>query len=414
MKRALVVVVALCTLGFAGFSQIAIKGKWDATVRLLPSIGLTSSLSLTFTVAGFDITSTTGFGAVGITSQAFSLKGAFGPFSLSGKMRFDPLVPKYEVSQLAASFDFAGIGLGLTVNHWMNDEWDPVYFGYPSGTPNPCGTQSPPLGNLQYILTAKVDPWSVRVRFLDCCTGTAFQDLLVTTKFPLCCGITLDSEFSFTKDGFGYLKLSGINVPLCCGVSMDVEITFTEAAKSVTITPKFAGIAEACFTVWGGPIGDWNYPEISWGGIEIYGFKISCTIADCNYLEIVNAFKVAKVNPYLPAADRFKYDTAVGPLCTDGPSVAVQERELLKLGFCGPGCCGGKYEVAVRFFFGDVISDFGPPVVEVARLFDITRLVFTVKIPIMTNFSVSISGTMYSWPAATPCNSLYFGWEFTF
>jgi len=388
MKRALAVVVALCTLGFAGFSQIVIKGSWTASV-CLPDIELTSTLSLTFTVAGFDITSTTTFDEAGITGQGFSLKGAFGPFSLTGKMRFDPEDVAYEVGQLVTSFDFAGLALGLTVNHWLDGEWDPVYFGYPTLTPDPC---DPTIvgGNLQYVLTAKIDPWSVRVRFLDCSAGTAFQDLLVTGAFDLCCGIKLNSSFSFTKAGFGSLVLSGINIPLCCGVSLDVSITYSEDSKSVTITPKFAGIAEACFTVYGGP--EYSASTNTWSGIRIDGFRIRCSLGDCNYLEYVHAFNPAAAT--IPYAIRAKF---LGDCAED---------EYLELGFCGPACCGGKYEVSLRLLWNaDATSGVG--------LFGLTRFVGAVKIPIMTNFTLNLDFVMPAGcPAATA--SFCFGWTFTF
>ncbi|MCS7240920.1 MAG: hypothetical protein NZ651_06730, partial [Candidatus Bipolaricaulota bacterium] len=111
MKRALAVLLVI--VGFTGFAMF--KGSWTASVCLLPSVSLSSTLTLTYSVAGFDITSTSTFGATGLTGQAFSFKGALGPFSLSGKMRFDPAVPTYEVGQLVTSFDFAGVKLGLTV-----------------------------------------------------------------------------------------------------------------------------------------------------------------------------------------------------------------------------------------------------------------------------------------------------------
>jgi len=398
MKRALAVCTVLAVLGFAGFSQIVIKGSWEAELCILPSITLSSSLSLTYTVAGFDITSTTGFGATGITSQAFSVKGTFGPFSVSGKMRFDPSVPTYEVGQLVTSFDLAGMSIGLTVNHWRDGEWDPGYFGYASTVTDPC----PPAitgGNLQYVLTGKIDPLSVRLRYLDCSAGTYFQDLLVTLKgIELCCGIKYNAEVLFTKEGFDYLSISGINIPLCCGVSLDVGVKYTVGTKSLSITPKFGGFAEACFTVWGGPVGDFTAPVVVWNGIEIYGYKISCKITDCNYVEFVNAFNVGEVNKQLPSADKFTMS-----IDCDEETVTLGEFELLKLGFCGPGCCGGKYDVALRIFFGTG-----------GGIFDITRFVYSVSLPIMSNFSVSISGTMYAVSAAGPCSSLCFGWTFTF
>ena len=386
MKRALAILVALCTFGALGFSQIAIKGSWTATVCLLPTTTLSSTLSLTYTVAGFDVTSTTGFGATGLTSQAFSLKGAFGPFAITGKMAFDVTAPAYLRSQLVTGFDFGGVAIGLTVNHWLDGAWSAGYFGYPTGTLDPC---DPTIvgGNLQYVLTSTIAPVSVRVRFLDCSAGTAFQDLRVTlTGVGLCCGITYNATFSFNKQGFDSLSITGINVPLCCGVSFDIGVTYTVQTKSLTVTPKFAGIGDACFTVWGGPVTSGTFNQI-WGGIEVYGFRIRCTIADCNYIEFVNAFNVSAVNPLLPSADRF-----LG---------ACGEFELVKIGFCGPGCCGGKYDVTLRVFFGTA-----------GGIFDITRFVYAVNIPIMTNFTLNLTGTMPA--AACAAVSFCLGWTFTF
>jgi len=394
MKRALAVL--LVCMGFAAFAQFpAFKGSWSATVGLIPSVTLSSTLTLTTTISGFDVSFTMGFGATGLTSFGVSYKGGLGPISLSGKMRFDPGAPMYEVGQLTTSLDFAGLLIGLTVNHWVDGKWDPVYFGYPSGTPEPCPDPNPVGGNLQYVLTTKITPFDLRIRFVDCSAGTAFQDLRVSvTGIGLCCGISLNATLDFNKEGFQSLALTGLNIPLCCGVSLDVITTFTVDSKKVELKPKFAGFAEACFTVWGDAV----FRDNTWGGIEIYGYRISCTIGDCNTFEIIHAWNVSKVNPLLPTADRFRTSVTCGD-----ETVTLGEFELYKLTFCGPGCCGGRYTVDLRLFFG---SGGG--------LFDITRLVYSVSLPIMTNFSVSISGTMYTIPALGPCNTLSVGWTFTF
>jgi hypothetical protein len=379
MKRALAIAVAVCTLGIAGFSQIALKGSWTATVCLVPETTISSTLSLTYTVAGFDITSTTGFGMVGLTAQSFSLKGAFGPFKMDGGMRFEVSPPSYSRSWLTTAFDFAGVGISLLVRHWLPGHWDPLWTG------DPCLPQTPYTAGMQYTFTTTVAPLSIRIRFLDCCYGIEFQDLLVTLKgVDLCCGIKYDAEFSFTKLGFHSLVLKGISIPLCCGVSLDVAVTYTVTSKSVTITPKFAGFAEACFTVWGDAV--WTTP--TWSGIRIDAYRIRCTIADCNYLEYVHAFAPGALT--IPKAIRDKFLAACG------------EYEYLELGFCGPGCCGGRYTVTLRTLWGTVTPG----------IFGITRFVGTVAIPIMTNFTLNLDFVA----PASACASARFclGWTFTF
>ncbi|MCS7216848.1 MAG: hypothetical protein NZ924_04090 [Candidatus Bipolaricaulota bacterium] len=381
MKRALAALLVI--VGFTGFAMF--KGEWTAKVCLLPSTTLESGLTLTYTVAGFDITSTSTFGAAGLTGQAFSFKGALGPFSLSGKMRFDPATPAYEVGQLVTSFDFAGVKLGLTVNHWRDGEWDPVYFGYPAGTADPCSAAITGA-NLQYVFTTTIAPVSLRVRYLDCSAGTYFQDLLVELKgVEFCCGIKYNASLSFSKEGFSSLTFSGLNIPLCCGVSLDVSVTFGVSSKTVTITPKFAGFAEACFTVWGAPT---TTGLINWTGIRIDGYRVRCTLADCNYLEYVHAFDPAATT--IPSAIRAKF------ICG--------ANEYLELGFCGPACCGGKYDVNLRILWSSTTT---------GTLFGTRAFVGAVKIPIMTNFTLNLDFVM---PVAECAGypSFCFGWTFTF
>ncbi|MEW6217043.1 MAG: hypothetical protein AB1543_05125 [Candidatus Bipolaricaulota bacterium] len=401
MKRALAIMVALCTIGFAGFSQIAIKGSWTATMCILPApVTLSSTLSLTYTVAGFNLTSTTGFAASGLISQQFGLTGVFGPFTITGNMWFEANVPEYMGSRLVTAFDFGGINIGLKVLHWDTDynanfftstsvfPFNRPFREYPILVASPCA-QTDSFG-MMYILTAGIAPINVRASFVDCCTGTSLYDLyLWLDKTPLCCGIAYTAEIHFTKvGGFDYISFSGINIPLCCGISLDVTITYGVDYKDLDVEFSWDGMIDACFTVWGDAV----YEGTTWLGIELWGFKLRCAIADCNYIEFINAFNVSMVNLYLPAADRFL--TRCG------------EFELIKLGFCGAGCCGGKYDVTLRVFFGSL-----------GGIFDITRMVFGVNIPVMANFTLSISGTMWAIPIGdcnTTGSSLCLGWTFTF
>jgi hypothetical protein len=75
-------------------------------------------------------------------------------------------------------------------------------------------------------------------------------------------------------------------------------------AKTVETGLKFAGLGDACFTVYGDAIKTDN----AWTGIDIYGWKIKCALGDCNYVEFLTALNVTRsrrswaTSSLLPAA----------------------------------------------------------------------------------------------------------------
>ena len=385
MKRALAVLLAFA--GFTAFAQFpAVTGKWDATLCILPNITLTSSLTLTTNIAGFDVSGMFRFTGTGLDRVSFTAKGAFGPLSVKSGMYFKPSVPEWMGGYLNTSLDFAGLGIGFDVYHWDTDYGDCFfaegcwpYLKWLDGD-NPC-PQTNTYG-MAYVLSAKVDPVSAKIVFADCCEGIEFYKSILTLKgLGLCCGISLDATLTMKKTGFDSLVLEGIEIPLCCGVSLTAKVTFTVDAKTVETGLKFAGIGDACFTVYGDAIKTGN----AWTGIDIYGWKIKCTIGDCNYVEFLTALNVDAIEGIL------------GDIFLAG----CGEYEYMKFGFCGAGCCGGKYTVDLGLYFG---SNGG--------IFDLTRLVYSAKIPIMANFTLNISGTA---PAATCASSSFcLGWTFTF
>lgn len=378
MKRALAIAVAVCTVGFAGFSQLGpITGTWKGEI-CWPDFTFGSTLTLNYQVAGITITSISTFDETGFAGQVFKMNGAFGPFSLTGSMTFDPVGVAYVKGDLSTGFDFAGVGLTLKVEHW-----GPGNEGIGSVCP-----QTNDQGNLKYTLTAKLAPITAQIVFVDCCTGTFFSSLVVTMKgLGLCCGITYDVGFSFTKAGFDYVLFTVKDfAAICCGISFDLSVKFTTTAKTVTVTPKFAGFGEACFEVYGdldyeGGVGN----DLYLAGLRIDGFKIRCEIADCNYIEFVTF-----LSPEY-AAD-YGYDMFDLP---------CGEFEYIGFGACGAGCCGGKYTVDMKIFFGTA-----------GGLFDVTRMGGEMVLPIMGNLSLTVAGYV----AAADCaeSSVCVGWVFTF
>jgi hypothetical protein len=222
-----------------------------------------------------------------------------------------------------------------------------------------------------YTKTFPVDPFP---------GGFEFRYLKLSAEgVPLCCGISLDLGFSFTKEGFDELSATLKSIPICCGISFDASVTFTTTQKTVAIKPKWEGIT-GCFTVYG----DANFQEPGTvRGIEIYGFKVRCDLAECNYLEILTAFDAAKVEEILEK-DIFQND----------------EYEYVALGFCGAGCCGGKWQLNLSAYFKRPSG----------TLFGLSRILADFSLPIMANLTVEAG---LSAPVGGLA-SLTVGWTFTF
>jgi len=397
MKRALALCTVLAVLGFSAFGIGTFSGKWDFSLCPMDSPMIkTNTLTINYTDFGWTFT-----GALDLYNMKFkaTAKGAFGPFSLTGNMYFTVDPADYDKADLTTSLDFAGLSLSLKVEHWSADD-----------TPSTV-CQDVDEGALCYTITAKVEPISLRVRFLDCCTGTEFLDLKVNlSDLELCCGITYDVEFFFNKEGFEYVSFTLENfIDLCCGISLDAYVEFGTEYKYVSLTPKFAGI-EACFAVYGAVDyeggeqgGDAEEPgDLVILGLVIDGWKIRCELGDCSFIEIMTA--LSPENFYIdPAGKIWQRPTSteisvynLTPLFNYG----CGEFEYIKLGLCGPGCCGGTYTVDLSVFFGSG-----------GALFDITRFAASMKVPVMANFSLNIS---YSTDLCVGSQSFCIGWTFSF
>jgi len=327
---------------------ITIPG-WSQTIEKLPDFGFKTSLKLVYTIAGWEFTSVSKFEDATFSDQSFEVSGNIGAASVTGKMSFDPSTPAYKSSWVKATLDFAGVSFTMKVAH------DPE--------------------KMVYTLEASSDPLSATVAFQDDCTGIYFKDAKVSLKgISFCCDVTYDVETSFSKaNGFEYLKFTAKNLfPICCGISFDMSVKFTTDMKEVSITPKLAEIGDACFTLYADL--DWSNNAI--GGLEVYGWKIRCDLAECNYIEFLTALDPS----YKAFKDIFKGD----------------EFQYAKFGFCGPGCCGGNYKVDVAIYF-----DNG------GGLFGVSRLGANLEIPVMSNFTARAS-------FSTMEPVLGFGWTFKF
>lgn len=389
MKARLWLSLVVC-FSTIGAGQFTLSGNWSATVNLLPTMSLDNALTLKAGVNGWTVGGTAEWlGADGYVWQTLTAGGAFGPAEVELEMLFGPLAPAYLYTLGKVKITISGIDLILYSAH-VGPTVPGYFFGGPSG--GMVAVTKADVGGLKvsaeigfgarltdftitytgigtYTKTYPVDPFP---------GGLQFTYLgLEVNAIPLCCGITLDSKFTFTKLGFDALAFTLKEIPLCCGISFDTVVKFTTTAKTVELVPRWKGI-EGCLAVYG----DALFVGNNWQGIEIYGFKVRCALADCNYLELLTAFNVAKIEEIL------KKDIFQGP-----------EFEYLRFGFCGPGCCGEKYSVTLTAYFQPMGSLFG-----------LRRFAAEAQVPVMANFTLNLKlGVTVGGPA-----NLALGWTFTF
>lgn len=368
--------LAFLVLVFSGlvFGQ-ALSGTWSAKISFLPPPVALDSTEFTLKGKLFDWTvggTAEFFGTDGWVWQTFFAQGGFGPVSSEWTFLFGPLAPSFLYAY--GKYSIPVNSLNLVLHTAMVGPNGPYTFtGGPSGGAVLEITHE--LNGLK--LSGELGFGARKQDFIILYTGVGtYKKVLPVDPFPggltftylkldvegvpLCCGVTLDLGFAFTKEGFKSLTGTVKGIPLCCGISFDAEVEFTTTTKTVSLRPKWAGIA-GCFTVYGDAVFAGN----AWQGIEIYGFKVRCDLGDCAYAEFLTAFDVAKIEAILQE-DIFQN----------------AEYEYLKLGFCGAGCCGGNWTLDVGLFFKPS-----------GALFGLSRVVLEAVVPLMANLSVNASLT---------------------
>mgnify|MGYP006313097681 CR=1 FL=1 len=185
--------LSVCTPALA---QITIGGIFEAQMDILPAVSLKeASLTLTFGISSWTISSTSTFGATGFTNQEFAIRGELGPFQLNGGMAFNPadpgpivinfhegcptqstsvslVPPEYKWSWFELDFTMFGLTLTGRLEHWAYPyipKWaDPYYEEYMWPC---CEPEQTPSSYMLYLFSAKAPPFFLDLRFADCCSG---------------------------------------------------------------------------------------------------------------------------------------------------------------------------------------------------------------------------------------------------
>ncbi len=393
--------VVLCAVVWPAMGQLS--GRWETRLSIVPTLALEKSvLEIAYQVAPeWKITSVSTFTAPGLTGQAFGILGQMGPLLVSGMIDFNPqqvdevivtypegcdpqtesvtlTAPAYKSAWFKTELTFAGLGIALELHHWAfpytEDYFDIPYY-WPCCPPQ---TQSYTL----MLVTVLAGPVTLTTSFADCCAGITFDRFIFELKgASFCCGLKHNAVLEFNKLGFTYITFS-IEIPLCCGISLEISIKFTVTSKTVSVKPKWVGLGQACFEVYGDVV--WDEQNLQILGLAIYGYKLHCDFGPCTYVDFLTALDPQMVEQIL------EKDIFEG-----------SEFEYLKLGFCGPGCCGGTYTLSVAVFFQPS-----------GTLFGLSRFLMDLSAPVMSNFSLLLSlGLSVSGGGPT---TLGVGWVLTF
>ena len=200
--------------------------------------------------------------------------------------------------------------------------------------------------------------------------GVGFNRELITLEgLSICCGTTLNAALSISCIGFDYLFVYVEDVPVFPWINISPWVKFTTASKEFGFcaTPVTAA---GCITV-GVELEreeEFTHNDIlnSIDEIIIKEISLTCEFTECMSFSASTLLYELRDNAYyvlndpnkqtwlVDVADYYVGDEYIGTLykCVTFPEAKYFAWEKVGLSFCGPGCCGGEYEIDVTAYFG--------------------------------------------------------------
>jgi len=336
MKRALVLSLAvLFGLGVAAFAQ-TLSGEWDTTVSIVPtpvSIGLDSTLTVTYALSGWTFTSYSELDETGWQDQTFDVGGALGAFTLGSFLDLDP-AGAFDEWEVTAGVSIAGVTFGLDWD--LTDDLAVTLSG--SGT---AGLVT--VGADIYFGDPAVDGCDLNWTGID-----------ITVDFPFCCA-DVAGTISFDCDGFqsACFDVDGIALPNFPWLTLGAELCFELQTKTLVLSPTFDFGDIACFDVYFDVASEGN---LIIGDIEITGIGLECTIGGVDFTGV----------SYWGTGD--KPSILYGTDYWEGYQITTTD----------DGCCG-PFSFDISVFFD-----------HAGNLFDIAEFDANMEIQLATQFSFSM------------------------
>jgi len=272
MKRALVLsLVVLFGLGVAAFAD-SLSGTWDTTIMMTfpgPTIGLDSTLDVTYEVSGWTFTSSTTIDETGWTDQTFDVGGALGAFTLGSFLDLDP-AGTFDEWEVIAGVSIAGVTFGLDWD--LTDDLAVTLSG--SGTAG--------------LVTVGADIYFGDPAVAGCDLNWTGVD--ITIDFPFCCA-DVAGTISFDCTGFNSacFDVEDIVLPNFAWMTLGAELCFELQTKTLTLTPSFDFGDVACFDVYmsiDSTAGVGPDTLLSIGDISVAGIGVECTIGGVDFIGV--------------------------------------------------------------------------------------------------------------------------------
>jgi len=259
----LVLVVPFTSLLGSSQDDPSLSGDWSLSVTIDPSDPLamdaSSSLDLTYSVGGWDLSSSSTIGKTGWSKQSFKAGGSLGEITLSSSLdlKTDGLFGSWKTS---ISWDFEEMSFSGSFNVTPN------YVSFSLST------------------DVDMDPLSLgfdlELRSRGGC-GLLFNGLDLSFDFPFCCA-EVSGSLSIDCDGFDELEfsVSDIEIPKLVWMTVDADLTFEMDEKELDLSPSFDFGTFGCIDLY---VQAQTPSMLVISSFEVYGIGMQCEIGEWTF-----------------------------------------------------------------------------------------------------------------------------------
>jgi len=259
----LMMVVALVSGSLLSQDEPALSGDWSLSVTINPSTVLgfdaSTSLNLTYSIGGWDLSSSSSIGKTGWTKQSFKAGGPLGEITLS------------------SSLDLKTEG---SFGSWKNS----ISWGF--GDMSFSGSFDVTSNYVAFSLSTDADMdslslgFDVELRSQGGC-GLLFNGFDLSFDFPFCCA-EVSGSLSVDCDGFDELEfsVSDIAIPNLVWMTVDADLAFEMDEKELDLSPSFDFGTFGCIDLY---VAAQTPSILQISSFEVYGIGMQCEIEEWTF-----------------------------------------------------------------------------------------------------------------------------------